>query len=1264
MESDDEDIFAMENLSVNFGGTKWSDLRRLLLCFKLMLIWILLSLPCIFAHCQGVENLSVAVYPMGNLKVHYGDSFELFCVAEKFTSADIEFTMGGKTIPSEVVNSTTIRLYMEKPEKQVNTFYCRNKKTNKICTSRVVVDSTPMAVTDFSCKSKNLEILNCTWIAPGPLSTTQNYITFLIDGNAVEPSTPIRADQTRYWNSWNTYSIPRYRQMENKYYFYLSSCSPFGCNNQSFTVDHFSIVKPDAPSNLKVIRNYTNGVYLQWNIPNNMVDLLPCGVDHRIEYQIDKIDNKSYFRSVDASSLPPKNRTYKFLLTDLPYAHMKYEIRIYIKSKAAVKEEFWSDFTYTMVYTLSERPRRPPDTAVGAFDQSLYQTNRMIYIYWKQLEEYEEAGTNFTYKVVVHHKSNYETLTADNNKSLSFVVLEKAPFDAMDVYIWSRNDNGSSINSSHLYIPPKEDTEALKVSSFTKLAYENGAYKLSWVGIEHIDNYTLFWCQHNSTKICAGRMNFIVLSANKTMQVIELPRENRYQFAISANNGTKTSGMVWAICDISKDAIPMYGFPVKMDHGIPGKTFVKIKWAMTCTLQEGIITGYLIAYCPALDTTNVCATKNKTNLYISNPKQMEINITNLEPYTTYIFTLALNTTYGFKTVENAFTSMTTTEDTPTSPVNINITDVLSDSLTISWDPPIHKNGVIGKYVINNYGQEVYVEKVSDKDEDSKRRHIRLTGLQGFTNYSLSVQACSTAISSCSVLNPHDALFVRTRIGPPSKMRAPTVKNNPDFIKWVPPIIPGGTIDLYQIKRIKDESEAEIINTTNLSFSLIHCEGGVAGQTYQVRAVNFDEDPYHGALTDNKDVYLHNANYKGILEYPGEWSEPSFVNCTSKEHVTLTLILMGIFMIIGIMYGFIKCYKKYRKMEDIKPVLPSGLGVPEKDISKYAIGGWNPTNKDEKPSSDEMLLLPNSRTTVSSELKQKENNNSASSDHTDSTALSDTSHGPVERQISSSDDGSNSSLHLEVEPTRTADSNIDGESCNSETETSQIPSPFFNDNTFKKNPCGYVQQSVVSPNTGYVQSVQAGVTNPPQPSSLSASSSYVMAALSPPIFTTRVAQPCVTSSQSAGGYVHPEGAQTISAMNFPKLGQTTNKLFGPESLPTMQTLPPAKHTADSSYIQLQSLDSLPRHKHPARSTVPLKTPASTGYVRQGDAVINKHLNNMLSGVHCGEESAILDPAMSPDAYCRFSWSTDPANDNIHSLLADSPRLNSSKNGVNH
>ncbi|KOB75812.1 Cytokine receptor-like protein [Operophtera brumata] len=692
------------------------------LLFWCITIQWLIAIPRVFSRCLGVD-LSLSVHPEGMISVPYGQPLEILCSDDRYTADNLQFENGGEPIPSIKVNTTTRRLSMENHKKGVFTYYCRNTVTNKVCASRVVVDSAPLDVTDFACKSQNLDVINCTWSNPG-FSATNYTFSSLVSDNYEDICTTERSGRARYC-TWNTSGQPRYRQHEKEFFFYITFCNVFGCNEQNFTINHFAIVKPDPPKNLKVLGNGTHSVILQWSIPNNMFDFLPNGVDHKIEYQIAKIDKTSYFRKVDTSGLPAKNGTYKFQLSDLPYAHMQYEVRIYIRPKEADKDEFWSDFTYLVFYTASERPQRPPDTVVGAFEQSSFVTTRRIYVYWKQLEEYEEAGANFTYKVVTHQGTeNTKRLLADNKKSLSYIVLDNASLGAINVEIWSINDKGSSFNKSHLYIPPNIDTLALRVPSFTKLGYENGTHKLSWVSINTVDNYTVFWCQHNTAKICSGRINFTVLEANKTNHVIDLPRENRYQFAISANVGSKTSGMVWTTCDISKDDIPMYRFPVELHHGIPGKSFVTIAWDMACTLQEGIITGYNITYWPVINTSNVCDTSfTNSSVYVSDPKQMEINITDLNPNTTYVFALTLNTTYGLKVIENALTEITTTEDTPTGPRNVNI----AKDEAISWDSPLKKNGIIRKSdVIYNYTEEYSFNNGSVLRRSFKiEEHIRM-----------------------------------------------------------------------------------------------------------------------------------------------------------------------------------------------------------------------------------------------------------------------------------------------------------------------------------------------------------------------------------------------------------------------------------------------------------------------------------------------------------------------------------------------------------
>lgn len=1228
---------------------------------------------CDLSRCVATGDLkSVSIYPEGDSYVRFGDKLTIYCIAgPNYNRSSLKITHSGKELTTIPVNDTTI-MYTETPREHVRNkiYYCKNKKTNENVVKTVVVASPPKDVLDFKCMSLNFEVLNCSWTSPDYIIFTKYKLTQVTSSDRkIIPCIPTQLEKTllRYCY-WNTTSRPRYRQQDEKFDFILEAHNVFGNNTQNFTIYHFAIVKPDPPMNLTNITVTPHSVLLGWQLPININDFLRGGVDHKIEYQIAKIDDKKFFRVVNISELSSKlisssKNFYKFQLT-LPYAHMLYGVRVYIKPQAAKSDEFWSDFSRVLFYTSSEQPRRPPEMIAGAFDQNQFQGRRLLYVYWKQLEEYEEAGANFTYKIVVYRETSApRTYWPDKNKNLGYLYLEDESMEALHVEVQSYNEQGSSENSSYLYIPPEKETRSLRLTLFTKLAYENGTYELSWAGIQNIDNYTLFWCHHNTTNICSGRINFTVLNPNMNKHIINLPRDYRYQFAISANKGGSTSGMVWAKCDISKDGIAMFDFPIRfIDHDAPGTTSVKLKWSMDCTLKEGIINGYNISYCPVIGTSVLCDNTfgSLAPYIINNPKQMEVTVNGLRPYTTYQFTMALNTTYGLKIIENTTVRITTLEDAPTKPMNVKITKVNITSLNISWDPPEHLNGHISKikYVIYNNNEKIDVFKYEDNKEDKRsaksRWHKVLDTLHPFSNYSLTLRAINEGIDAQS--EPTNPLFVRTKIGPPSKLEL--IKYEDNHLSWAPPQIPGGTVDFYQVKIVNDAIHEILLNTTDTNIKVKSCDGGIQNVTYQVRAVNYDEALHHGALTDSSQVILDEEDEENkILYHFGNWSNVRPVYCTGRDNLFLLFIIIGIIAMVGMGCAVLKAYKKIKKMGDIKPEFPKGLFVPEKDMTKYPFTGLYPSEKDEKPMSDAILLLPNTKSTVSSPEIKNTDNNCGSSDHTDSTALSDTSHGPIERQNSTSDDGSQSSLRLVVESrkddnTNTADQE-EATSSNSDSSSSSNNSPYFGDNAFKKNIVSGHVQPVVSPATGYVQTVPTpfkAVPQKPQPTT----SSYVMAGLPPPIFSLGGG---MNQPQPPSGYVRAEDIQARSALQFPKLGPS---VFGSESLPTMPSLPaPTKQGADSSYIQLQSLDSLPSHKPNVRNTVPLKPPASSGYVTPGDAVISKHLNNIISGTQ-PEESAILDPTMSPDAYCRFSWNTDPANDNLHSILASSPTTNPSKN----
>ncbi|XP_075970013.1 cytokine receptor-like [Anticarsia gemmatalis] len=620
------------------------------------LAW-LAGAPRVSSSCHGV-NISVSVAPAGIIFVPHGEPLEIYCVNEISTADDLQMYLGAVPIESgEIVNSTTKRFYLENLKKGAYTFYCSNQSTKKKCTSRVLVDSPPSNISDFGCLSQNLESMNCSWTSPETYSTPQYSLSLSVTNTACVP----RRNGKIYSCYWDSHSAPRYRQMEDDFYFVLEACNHFGCIQQNFTINHASIVQPAPPELLRAVSTGAHSVDLTWHLSHNLVDLLPGGVTHKIQYQILNYNDASpgCFHTVDASFLPTNNRTYRFTLY-LPYAHTSYMVRIWLKSRNSADDKLWSDFQQVQFSTDSEKPQRPPATVAGAFEQALFDGNRIVYVYWEPLEETERAGDNFTYTVIVPFHSQ-ASLTLEPTNNNNYVVLKNAPSGAIDVSILSTNAMGSSVNSSHFYVPAIQDSVAITVNSFTQFDEGKGKYQLSWMPRESVDNYTLLWCERVVTRVCTGRIFSTVLQANTNTHQVELSVNKPYQFAISANKGAKSSGMTWPSCDVSRETIPLYSPSIKLDYEQPGPTSVKITWSSACLIPD-VIKGYEVRCCRGASAGAACEAGEAGGVRtwrVEGARAAHLLATELSPSTTYLCTLALNTTYGLKPIAHAFTRLTT-----------------------------------------------------------------------------------------------------------------------------------------------------------------------------------------------------------------------------------------------------------------------------------------------------------------------------------------------------------------------------------------------------------------------------------------------------------------------------------------------------------------------------------------------------------------------------------------------------------------------------
>lgn len=280
-----------------------------------------------------------AFWDRDRFEMLYGEPLELFCVGENY---DLEFTVSDNRVrlPTTIVNKTTIRLYKEKPEKGISHYICQYIETDsfyEMTYLTVIVDSLPV-VENFNCKSMHFEYLNCTWISN--FYNLEHMMYYVYNG------TPMVLCRTHFYHHknvclWDTnHPLLPYEKDESNLTFIMNSCTGIGCTNQTFILDHVTLVKYRAP----VIELRSKSAYS-----------VVIGIDLTIDQEIGNIfleQKITYWYSgmhpnQTNASLTRTNNYYNDFNDDielkLPCANEIYEVRVSVRPQHAVGEDYWSD---------------------------------------------------------------------------------------------------------------------------------------------------------------------------------------------------------------------------------------------------------------------------------------------------------------------------------------------------------------------------------------------------------------------------------------------------------------------------------------------------------------------------------------------------------------------------------------------------------------------------------------------------------------------------------------------------------------------------------------------------------------------------------------------------------------------------------------------------------------------------------------------------------------------------------------------------------
>lgn len=866
-----------------------------------------------------------------------------------------------------------------------------------VCVTKITVGYKPQEVVDFKCFSFNYHKLNCSLIPPLNPIPTDYYIDYSLDSIEID-KTFLKCSVKYFGNKssedkceWIADMAPAYRNTSLKFDIGVTGHNQLGTYRQMFHIDHYSIIKPNIPMNFSATQVTTNNISLSWKAPEytEYDENLLENIIYEIQYFRQRINDRVFINSFIIDGIHKQ----EIVLTNLiPFSD--YLIRIRCKTRQSKSDEYWSDFSSILLTTKPDIPYLAPILIPESFETVKNSEElRNITLFWKSIPNEFRNGKDFYYSIEykINAKQNQELISDlksyKNKSEKAFFTFKNLNSSIAYVFkIYGVNAQGVSNNYSELIIE-KKDIIPNKPSHIDVYSYGNGRYEIQWDRpidnslSDQILNYTVFWCQNLKPRpfICEEVIDW--KQTNNTSMLLSLPDiQNNYEFAVSANTMTTSSGMSWAKC-----IVPINARLDRISYIIVepiNSTAVSVDWRLNCPAQRRLVIGFDIKFC-VINKSNNC---DKTQTKKVNNSYEKYILYGLEPFTRYNITVLAFSNLS-SSDESEPKTVLTLEDSPEDPPkNPTILDIYDESITMEWRSPSKRNGIIRYYNIkvlafsnssssDESEPKTYIES-EDSPEDAPKnltvldsndksidikykgssnknritsyseilfesRVLRIDAkencflieseevcnttidkLKSYKSYTIEVIAC-TCQTCCS---PSNSVEFRTMVSVPSRMDAPKyeiINTTSVRISWSSPDEPNGPIDYYRLKLIRTDNTTEIFNISG----------------HQIEFDLFLECDYNHYSIINRQKYSIQISSVNIDSngrvLSGEDSEGIELDvCLFAEYMAGAIIAMiagiALFIIIFVFLVFLLIRwlnKEYKSFKRFNPELPEGLQKP-------------------------------------------------------------------------------------------------------------------------------------------------------------------------------------------------------------------------------------------------------------------------------------------------------------------------------------------------
>lgn len=340
------------------------------------------------------------------------------------------------------------------------------------------------------------------------------------------------------------------------FYFTLKSHNQFADHVEVFKLDVLETLVPKRPEELRVLGNILthNSAIIEFKLPKELQNL-----PENLLFDVDvKNDVDGEFINVKSLNLEISKEKIYLGLDALEYSFTNYNVRMRTKSKFTVDtKEMWSKYSSVSFQTKARTPDVAPTMCANCFSITDYGN---VFVYWKDLKDYEKNGKNFRYLVHVSDENGRMILSKNETQKTVLMVGNNVKSKSMHFKVFSANKEGvskkfSSINVTSIQRQLSSNQKLLK---FRKELLDP-VYRITWklqpAMEKEIEDFTLFWC-HSKNEIpnqCESGIEFETVAADR--RIFELKADNSRNFAIIVNykDPNKASmGMQWAECTAAK----------------------------------------------------------------------------------------------------------------------------------------------------------------------------------------------------------------------------------------------------------------------------------------------------------------------------------------------------------------------------------------------------------------------------------------------------------------------------------------------------------------------------------------------------------------------------------------------------------------------------------------------------------------------------------------------------------------------------------------